>query len=171
VTIPIVAAPFFGSAVVLMGAGAAKVIRPEDTTRALRVAGWPVHRNTVRVGAVAEASVGLGAVLYPGPLTGALVAASYLAFAVFVVVALRRGWPLSSCGCFGQADSRPSYLHAGLNSGAAAVAIWWAAAAPSGLASVMSRQPWHGVPLLLVVLVIDGLAYAVWTNPVGRPAP
>jgi hypothetical protein len=169
VTVPIVAAPFLGSAVLLVGAGGAKMIHPEDTAGALNAAGWRVGRNAVRAGALGEALIGLAAIVFPGPVTGALVAASYLAFAGFVVVALRRGWPLSSCGCFGPADSQPTYLHAGLNAAAAAAAIWWAAAAPSRLTSVISHQPWHGAPLLLVVLVIAGLAYAVWTNPVGRP--
>jgi Methylamine utilisation protein MauE len=170
VTVPVVAAPFLGSALVLVAAGGAKVIRPEDTARALHVAGWRVDRNVVRAGAVGEALVGLAAIAFPGPLTGGLVAASYLAFSCFVVVAVRRGWPLSSCGCFGRPDSQPSYQHATLNAAAAAIAIWWSAAAPTGLRSVVSHQPWHGVPLLFTVLVIAGLAYAVWTNPVGRPA-
>jgi hypothetical protein len=168
-TAPIMAAPFLASAVVLVAAGGAKVVRPDDTARALRAAGWRIGRNTIRAGAVGEALVGLAACLFPGPLTGALIAVTYSAFAVFVVVALRRGWPLSSCGCFGQADSQPSYLHAGLNVAAAAVAIWWSATAPSGLASVFSRQPGLGIPLLFTVFVIAGLAYSVWTNPAGRP--
>jgi hypothetical protein len=146
------------------------MVRPDDTARALHVAGWRVSRNAVRAGAVGEALVGLAAVVFPGPLTGALVAASYLAFSVFVIVAVRRGWPLSSCGCFGRADGQPTYQHAGLNAAAAAIAIWWSSAAPKGLSSVVSGQPWHGVPLVFSVLVIAGLAYAVWTNPVGRPA-
>ncbi len=108
---------------------------------------------------------------FPGPLTGALVAAAYAGFAVFVLVALRRGWALSSCGCFGRPDTPPTPAHAVLNAGAAVSAAWWAAAwgsgatASSGWGSSFSTQPWHGAPLALLVVVLSGLAYLVWTDP------
>jgi hypothetical protein len=103
-------------------------------------------------------------------VTGGLVAASYAVFALFVLTALRRGWPLSSCGCFGRPDARPTYAHAVLNVGAAATAVWWALEAPDRAARFLSHQPWQGAPLLLVSLVIAGLAYLVWTNPVPGAA-
>ena len=165
---PLVTAPFLASAAVLAAAGLAKLARPDDTARALVAAGLPGRRRLVRIGAAAELAVGVAAVAAPGPLTGGLVALSYTAFAVFVVTAVRRGWPLSSCGCFGRADARPSYLHAALDAAAAISAVGWAVLAPARPAAILSHQPWAGWPLVAVSAVIAGLAYAVWTNPVAR---
>lgn len=149
----------------------AKLYRPDDTARALQVAGLPGHRRLVRAGAAGEVAVAVAAVAAPGPVTGALVAAVYLAFAGFVGVALVRGWPLSSCGCFGRPDARPGYQHLLLDAGAAAVAGWWARRAPSRIGAVFVHSPGHGLPLGLVAAVIAGLAYLVWTNPLHRALP
>lgn len=163
-------APFLASAVLLAGAGAAKLWRPDDTARALRVAGLPAHRQLVRAGAVGELAVAVASVAAPGPVTGALVAAAYLGFTAFVGLALLRGWPLSSCGCFGRPDARPGYPHLVLDALAAAAAVWWAAAAPQHLGSALSATPWHGWALAFVAAVVAGLAYLVWTNPLERVA-
>lgn len=161
-------APFLAAAVVLAGAGAAKLARPDDTARALQIAGLPHHRRLVRAGAAAEVLLGVAAVAAPGRVTGGLVAAAYAGFSVFVAVALLRRWPLSSCGCFARPDTRPGYAHVALNAGAAAVAAWWAGVAPGRIGPLFVRGPWHGGPLALVSLVIAGLAYLVWTNPLER---
>ncbi len=165
---PAVTAPFLAAAALLAAAGVAKLWRPDDTARALLVAGLPAHRRLVRAGALAETAVGVAAIALPGPLTGSLVAASYAAFTLFVGVALARGWPLSSCGCFGRPDARPGYPHLLLDAGAAVAAAWWAAAAPGRIGPLFVHGPWHGAPLALVAVVIAGLAYLVWTNPVER---
>ncbi len=163
-----VAAPFLAAVAVLAAAGVAKLRRPDYTARALQAAGWRVGRRAVRAGATAEMVVAVAAVAFPGAVTGALVAATYAAFTGFVTLALRRGWALSSCGCFGRPDSRPTYLHAALNLAAAAAAAWWAADPPSRLGAVFSSSPWSGAPLVLVSAVIAGLAYLVWTNPLSQ---
>jgi len=165
---PAVTAPFLAAAAILAVAGVAKIRRPDDTARALIVAGLPAHRRLVRAGALAEVAVGAAAVAVPGPVTGTLVAASYAAFTLFVGLALARGWPLSSCGCFGRPDARPGYVHLLLDAGAAAAAIWWAVGAPSGIGPLFVHSPWHGIPLALVAAVIAGLAYLIWTNPLER---
>jgi hypothetical protein len=166
-------APFLAATVLLGGAGVAKLHRPDFTARALASAGlgFVGHRRIVRLGAVTEVLVAVAALIWPGPLTGALVALAYLAFAGFVLVALRSGWPLSSCGCFGRPDSRPTYTHVVLNTAAAAAAAAWAAG-PSRMAALFTaRQPWHGVPLVLVALLIAGLAYLIWSDPVAAVRP
>ena len=106
----------------------------------------------------------------PGPSPGALVAFAYAGFAVFVLVALRRGWALTSCGCFGRPDTPPTLTHVVLNAGAAVSAAWWAAAWGWGdglhrLGRLFFHEPWHGGPLALVIAVLAGLAYLVWTDP------
>jgi Methylamine utilisation protein MauE len=165
VTVPAVSAPYLAAALMLVCAGVAKLARPDDTTRAVRAAGIPASRSWVRAGAGAEAAIGVAAIASPGPVTAALLAASYAAFAGFVVAALVRGWPLSSCGCFGKADTRPTAAHAAMNIGATAAALWWAAHAPNRPVHLFLHQPWHGAPLALVAAVIALLAYLVWTNP------
>lgn len=168
---PAAAAPFMAAVLMLGLAGVAKLIRPNDTARALQDAGLrlgPLRptRTLIRVGSAAELVVAACAFAFPGPVTGALVAVAYVAFAIFVITALRRGWALSSCGCFAKPDTRPSYLHSALNLGAAAAAVAWAVSAPDRLGRPFDRSPWHGSALGIVVVVIAGLAYAIWTNPV-----
>jgi hypothetical protein len=165
---PAATAPYLAATAILLAAGVAKLVRPNDTARALQIAGLPSHRILVRLGAPAEVALASAALLRPGPVTGSLVAAAYAGFAGFVLVALIRGWPLSSCGCFGRPDTRSSYGHAALNAGAAAAAGWWAGTGPATLGPLFYHQPWHGAPLALVSAVITALAYLVWTNPIGK---
>ena len=164
-TVPPITAPYLAAALLLGLAGVSKIARPGDTARALRVAGIPASRAWVRAGAVGELAVGVAALVVPGAATGALVAGCYAAFTVFVVLALRRRWPLSSCGCFGKPDTPPTGSHAALNAGATLCAVWWSASAPANLLHVLARQNWHGWALTLEVAVIAVLAFVVWTNP------
>jgi hypothetical protein len=162
-------APFLAATVVLGVAGVAKLRRPDDTARALHAASIPLGRMAVRAGAVAELVVAIAALAIPGPITGALVAASYAGFAVFVVMALRRGWPLASCGCFGRPDTAPHLAHAALNIGAAVAAAGWAVVAPDHLGSLFRHETAGGIPLMLITATLAGLAYLVWTNPLAAP--
>jgi hypothetical protein len=158
-------APFLAATALVGLAGAAKLARPDDTARALAVAGLPHHRRLVRVGAVAEVAVAVAALAVPSAVTGALVAAAYGAFSVFVAFALVRRWPLSSCGCFGRPDARPGWAHLALDAGGAAAAGLWAAGPAPSLAALLRAGPWGGAPLLLEAAVMAGLAYAIWTDP------
>jgi hypothetical protein len=165
VSAPALTVPYLAAAALLAAAGAAKVARPSDTARALRGAGFPVDRRVVRAGAAGEVAVAVVAVAWSGRLGPSLVAAAYALFAVFVVTALRRGWSLSSCGCFGKPDARPSYLHAVLDTGAALCALVWAVTDPGSLGHVISSDPGNALWLLVSGGVVAGLAYAVWTRP------
>jgi hypothetical protein len=167
--------PYVASAALLGLAGVAKLVRPTDTAGALRAAGltgkkWPTaaQHAAVRVGAAIEVGVAAAALAAPGPMPAALVAASYGAFTVFVIMALQRDWPLSSCGCFGRPDTPPAYLHALLDGAAAAIALAWAVDGPRRVAAVFAHQPWQGVPLGLAAAVICALAYLSFTYPLGR---
>lgn len=119
----VLAGPFIASAALLGAAGALKVARPATTARALRAVGVPGSATAVRVGAAVEVGVAGGAILAGSPPFAAAVALSYLGFAAFVLVALRRGVPLSSCGCFGGQDTPPTYGHLAFDLAAAAVAL------------------------------------------------
>lgn len=164
-TAPAVTAPFLASTAVLALAGAAKIIKPDYTARALQVAGVKAGRSVVRAGATAELAIAVAALAVPNRVTGSLVGASYLMFAMFVGVALHKGWPLSTCGCFARRDSLPTRSHLALDIGAAICAAVWAQSPPRDLAAVLSGQPWEGWPLMLVSAVVALVAYVVWTNP------
>ena len=164
-TVPPITAPYLAAVVLLGLAGVSKIARPGDTARALHVAGIPASRAWVRAGALGELAVAVAALVVPCAATGALVAGCYAAFAVFVLLALRRRWPLSSCGCFGKPDTPPTSSHAALNAGAALCAVWWSASAPVNLLHGLAHQNWHGWALTLEAAVIAMLAFIVWTNP------
>ena len=116
------AGPFLAMTGLLGAGGALKVRRPDSTVRALREMGLSASPALVRLAAGGEVAVAVAAVLWAGRPVVALVALSYLGFAAFVLAALRRGVPLSSCGCFGAADTPPTYGHLALVLAAAAVA-------------------------------------------------
>lgn len=150
------------AALLLAGAGIAKAWRPHDTARALRRAGLPVGRGAtvVRVGAVVEILVGLAAMAVGGPLPALGVAASYGAFAVFLALALGRGWALSSCGCFGEPDTPPTPLHLVLDVALAAGAAIAASSRRAPLAEAASRPLW-GAGLVSLSVITAGLLYLV----------
>jgi hypothetical protein len=129
-------APFLAAAALLVVAGAPKVRDPGDLVRALRSARMPARRPWVRGFALAEVVVGLVALAVPGRVAASLLAVLYAAFTGFVAVALRRGGVLSSCGCFGRADTPPTWSHAVVTGGAALVGVAVAAGAPA--------SPWAG---------------------------
>ena len=152
--------PYLAAALLLVAAGLAKLRRPAGTAIALRRAGLPVPEWVVRAGAGAEVAAGCWAFTSARLAAGA-VALSYLGFAGFVALALRRGSPVSSCGCFGKADSPPTVTHAALNLAAAATAGWAALHAHPGAITVLRRQPLAGIPLVLLIGAAVYLAYLV----------
>ncbi len=161
---------FFVACGLLVLAGLAKAIRPDDTARALvlLLPGNPARapsvgfaRRVVRFGALLEAALGVAAVLFPRPLPAALVATSYVVFAVVVLFARRSGGVLATCGCFGRADTPPTILHVVLNLVfvAAAVALTFHPPNPASLYAFLGQQPWLGLPLMFVSGVGIWLAY------------
>jgi Methylamine utilisation protein MauE len=152
----------------LLGAGAAKVVEPRRTVGALRALGWPSSPRLVRAGAVAEALLGAAALVVGGPVVGVLVAASYVGFAVFVAAALRSGTPIGSCGCFGEADTPPRLGHVGTNLALAAGGL-----AALGDAVPIVEEPWLVVPAIaLAYATFDILARRPrWTGRARQGAP
>jgi hypothetical protein len=129
-----VASGLLGAAsVLLLAAGASKVVDPTRTAGALAALGWPSSPLLVRIGAGAEAALGALGLAVGGPVVGTLVALSFAAFAVFVARALRAGTPVGTCGCFGQADTPPRPLHVAVDLALAAGAAVAAAADPAPL--------------------------------------
>ena len=164
----VLAGPFAIATVLLAVGGAAKAVRPRDTAQALTAVG--IHfprvlpaRAVVRVGGAVEALIGTAALLVGGPVLCALVALSYLAFAGFVVVALRSGSPISSCGCFGKVDTPPSIVHVVLDlafAGVAAAAVVGDVALPD----VLGDQPLLGIPFLMLLVIGCSLVFLAFTS-------
>jgi hypothetical protein len=160
--------PYFAGCLLLVAAGLAKAVHPDDTARAVSQLlrhrrNLAVASHVIRLLALIETLLGAAALLLPGTtIPPALVALSYASFTAFVVLARARGGVLSSCGCFGKADTPPTVAHLAITAGIAVSAVMVAAASRPGRTTLwanLSPQPWHGVPLLLTSLA---LAFAAW---------
>lgn len=137
--------------------GFAKLRHPGDVETAISALGVPRLRGLGLVIGGFEVVVGLAALLVPSAL--GLQSLMYLAFAVWVFVALRSNVPLASCGCLGKDDTPPSSAHVVLNVIAAGVSS--AAAFGPGLRVI------EGVGVVAqFVVVAAGLlaAYIVLTD-------
>jgi hypothetical protein len=164
------AGPFAAFALLLGFAGAAKAWRPLPTVRALRSVSLPSSVRLVRTLGVGEAIIAIAALVTAGPIAPALVALSYAGFAVFVGYAMARGGSISSCGCFGKADSAPTSLHVVVNVAAALIAAAAALGAARSPVAELAHSPGAGVAMVALVLVIAGLAYlalAEWPRLAG----
>jgi hypothetical protein len=148
------------AALLLLAAGAAKVVDPSRTAVALAALGWAVPAGVVRAGALGEAVLGAATLAVGGRVTAALVALSYAGFGWFVVAALRAGTPIGSCGCFGRADTPPRWAHVAVD----------AAFAGAGLAgAVVGVDPLVGAPAWAVAaaLAAAGAGLVVLTRRPG----
>lgn len=152
---------FFVACGLLVAAGAAKALRPDDTARAivLLLPDWiplsrslRLTRHAVRVGALAEGALGAVAFFLPRPLAAALVAASYALFVCVVAYARSHGGALATCGCFGRPDTPATLLHVAINVVLFATAGLVALHPPdaTSLFVLLDHQPWLGLPLLVV---------------------
>jgi hypothetical protein len=166
--VTVLAGPFAIASVLLAIGGAFKALRPGDTANALVAVGVPVPsvlptRVVVRAGGIVEMSIGVAALFAGGPVLCALVAVSYLAFAGFVVVALRAGAPISSCGCFGKVDTPPSVVHVVLDVAFAGVAVAAAFTGNVGLPDVLADQPLAGVPFVMLLVIGCSLTFLAFS--------
>jgi hypothetical protein len=149
-----IAGPFTVTASLLALGGVSKLVKPLPTAGAVLAVGLPgtalLRRPAnVRLFGAAEAVLGLAAVATGHRALAALVAATYLGFAAFVVAALLSGNHVQTCGCLGETDVPPHWGHLVLNVAAAAVSLLAAATGGvGGLASTVADQPLAGVPFL-----------------------
>lgn len=120
---PALTGPAIVAAALLALAGAQKLLDPTMTVGALRALRLPASPVLVRLGSAAELVLGVAAVAIGGPVLWWAVAASYVAFAAFVVAALRSGTMIGTCGCFGREETPPHPTHVVLNGALAAVAV------------------------------------------------
>jgi hypothetical protein len=152
-------APTLAAAALLVVAGAPKVLRPLDTWRALRSVGLPVPVVAVRLGGLAEVAIGVVAILQGGRIVDALVAASYLGFTAFVIVALSKGGVLASCGCVGRPDTPPTVAHVVVTALLAASAGVAAGGGPSGVLTWTPGSTTTHVTVIGLAILLTWLAW------------
>jgi hypothetical protein len=154
--------PLLAAALLLAAAGTGKLLRPAGTTAALRAAGLPGGAPGVRVLGCAELAIGCAAVTSGSWPPRVLLAASYLGFTGYVLLARARSGRAVPCGCFGRSGGRLTRGHAALTAGCAAVV--GAAAATGGSAAALHRvaaQPADGLLVLAFAGVAGWLGYLV----------
>jgi hypothetical protein len=161
--VSLLAGPFAIACALLAIGGALKAAQPLDTANALRATRLPSAPRLVRAGGAMEAVVAIAALVTGWWVLALLVAASYFAFALFVIEARRAGKPLSSCGCFGKVDTPPTSVHIVIDLTVAAVAAAVAFSADVALPDVLADQPLAGLPFMLLVLIGVYLVFLAFT--------
>ncbi len=157
---PALSAPFLAAALLLAFAGLRKLADPAATGQALRTQGLPSGAPVVRLLAVAEL-VAATAALSGAAVGAAALAVAYAGFTGFVGLALLRGRPLSSCGCFAEPDLPPTWAHPAVTAGLAAVAVAVAAGSPAGLPQLVAAGLWTGLAALTGALLVAALVLVV----------
>ena len=155
--------PFLIAASLLAVAGMAKVVDPTMTVGALRGIGLRIPALGVRILGALEAALAIVAAVTGAPAFAMGVAASYLAFTLFVIVAQARRLPIGTCGCFGKTDTPPSWIHVGVNLAAATSAIAVASNNGNGILETLRAQPLAGVPFLALIAVGTYAAFTALT--------
>lgn len=99
----------------LLGAsGAAKLVDPEPTTGAMRLARLPSSNTLSRLlGSVEIAAAAAGLAI--GGVAVVVAGGLYAGFAAFTFSAVANRIPLQSCGCFGREDTPPTTIHVVFN--------------------------------------------------------
>ena len=152
---PVTAGPLWVFAALVVVAGAAKVAAPAATVGALKASELPSSRRAVQTLGGGEFVVGVYAIVFGDLVAGVAVVMLYLGFTAFVVNALVRGLPVSSCGCFAKEDTPPTWIHVvvtGLGVGAGVAAI---VSPPGQLLDLLSRDG-----TTLIFLAMTGIAFA-----------
>jgi hypothetical protein len=160
--VPALTVPSAVAALLLVLAGAGKVVDPTMTVGALRALRLPASRFAVRIGSAAELALGGLAFAVGGAGLWWAVAASYLAFGAFVFVALRRGTMIGSCGCFGREETPSHAIHVVLDLLLVAVAAVTAAVSPAAPLDAITEQP--GIAVLAITAVALFLLHAAFVE-------
>ena len=150
---PALTGPALVAAALLALAGAQKLVDPTMTVGALRALRLPASPRLVRTGSAVELAIGVGAIAVGGTALWWLVAVSYVAFAAFVVAALRQGTMIGSCGCFGREDTPPHATHVALNLGLAGIAVAVALGSSDALVDVLRDDVGEGLAVTVLAAI------------------
>ncbi len=154
------AVPFGAAALVLALSGLAKLRRPGSLVRVLHAIGIPAGPIVVRLLAGLELALGTACLVFPRRATAVGIGLLYLFFAGFLSFFLARGIEVQSCGCAGDRELPPSWIHVGLNLAAAMAALGAAATGPAfeGVARTAAGVPLAGVGFVAGVATVSWLA-------------
>ena len=159
-----ITALYASAAVVLVIAGAAKVVRPATTAALLEMLGAFLRGSVAgthlaRALGFAEITLGIAALLTNVAALCVVVGVLYVVFAIAVWRAISVG--AESCGCFGRVDAPPTWLHVFGNLALAACSF--GAVAGRSPLEVMEDQSAAGVGFVAAVGVLAGLELVVFT--------
>lgn len=154
--------PALATVALLALAGAQKVLDPAAAVGALRQLGVPASSSFVRAAAAAELVLACWALVGAGALPWLLVASTYLAFAGYVTLALRRGTMIGSCGCFGREDTPPHWSHVALNVVLAGIALAVATTGDGRALTGLADDPLDSVAVLGLATVSTYLLFAAF---------
>jgi hypothetical protein len=149
------AAPFAAVAGLLIVAGALKLLAPSRVAAGGPAPGAALGPAGARLAGALELALGAVALIAPGRLVAALVAAAFAAFAAYSLRLVVTG-DAADCGCFGVEEGPVGMGHVALDLACAAVAAAAVVAAPSSMASVVADAPLTGV------VATAGVATAVY---------
>jgi hypothetical protein len=121
--------------------------------------GFRLPVNVVRSGAAAEAGLAGAALATGNRVVAAGMAGSFLAFTAFVAVAIVRPTTVGDCGCFGSAESPPTFLHLTINGALTLVSTLASVAGVRSLLTEVRLRPGLGVPLVALVSLATWFAY------------
>jgi hypothetical protein len=136
------------AALLLAGAGLAKLYAPDQAAAMLRQAWWArlgagTSRGFVRFGGVVEIGVAVAVIVTGGRVAALLLGCCYLAFLVVAGRLVHRGQH-TSCGCFGAADSPVGIGHLVVNLLALAAAVAAAIRPPGVLGGLLDDDALTG---------------------------
>ena len=146
--------------VLLILTGAVKIARPHDVEKALVGLGFPRIPGIGVIIGGGELIVGVGALIFPTFLVAQGVL--YIAFAIWVSLALRSDVPIASCGCLGRDDTPPTRAHVLLNVGAGLISAGALFGSPLMLgegAQLVSGLVVIGVGVFLSFVVLTDAAH------------
>jgi hypothetical protein len=134
------------------------------TVGALREMGLPSRPELVRLLALGELVLGVLAVVVGGSVVWTLVAASYIAFGMFVVAALRSDAPIGSCGCFGRPDTPPHWLHVVIDVGIWLAVVTWVARMEQSPLDEIADHGSDGAVAIAAALAITAFVWFGFTS-------
>jgi hypothetical protein len=155
----VLAGPYAVAALLLGIAGIAKVVHPGSAQRALIKLGLPVPGGLLRVAAGGEVCLAGASLATGNQVVAAAVAASFLAFTLFVAIAMVRPTTIGDCGCFGSAESPPTLVHLVINGALTLVAAVASATGVRSLFTEVRVRSGVGVPFVALVALAAWFAY------------
>jgi hypothetical protein len=155
--VTVLAGAFWVICLVLIAAGATKLLDPAALARVLGQLHVPLAakersaRTIARIIGWVELLLGFAGLVAGGAALAVAIAAAYFGFSVLLIAARRAS--LTSCGCFGSRSGPPTRLHVALNLGSACVAATAAAFSVPGVADGLSGTLIANAALLVCVLL------------------